>query len=338
MRNIKSYNQFLEDSRLNEEEGLKDWATGIALGASVLSPFSGKSADAPKQDVGIETEYQAPADKAEDEKTFFWGDKKKKQTLHKDVKSGSEVSKEKQAAALQKQGWTLDSVSVDTLWREVILQKPDTIVTSHDFKFDVDGDQFLTGKFQLNAETAEGIKAAVAQIRAEGGLVTDFIIESSTDKEPVEMSYGSLKGNAALAQRRADAVSEQLVGLGVDPSIIYITAKPEQGPDLYSGQISYSQRTKARQETAQYRYVTISIVYIKTSVVTLPGIKDNIPKIKKIYHLSKEVETGTVKIKRKHFKERKVHSPIKKTKRVKNGALKCEDFGNKDAWWFHLGW
>jgi outer membrane protein OmpA-like peptidoglycan-associated protein len=338
MKNIKSYNQFLEDSKLNEEEGLKDWATGIALGASVLNPFATKAVEAPaKQDVGVETEYQAPADKTEDDKTFKWGDKKKK-TLHRDVKSGSEASKERQAANLQKQGWTLDSVSVDTLWKHVVVAAPDTIVTSHDFKFDVDGDQFLTGKFQLNTETAEGIKAAVAQIKAEKGLVTDFIIESSTDREPIQMSYGSLKGNAALAQRRADAVSEQLVGLGIDPSIVYKTIKPDQGPDLYSGQISYSQRTKARSETAQYRYVTISIVYLKSDVVTIPGVTKDIPNIKKIYHLSKEVETGTVKIKRKHFKERKVHSPIKHTKRGKNSAVKCETFGNKDAWWNNLGW
>ena len=326
MKKIKSYNRFLEDSRINEEEeGVKDWVLGTALAASTMLPGKGIAADAP-----------APADseKARTEIVQDWGGKE--DTIRRTIKSGSEKSRKSQADLMVRQGWTLDSTSVDTLWTHVVKQKPDTIVTENNFKFDVDGDQFLTGKFRLKPEVVEGINDAIDEIASKDGIITDFIIESSTDTEPIAMEYGGKTGNGALAQRRADAVAEELALLGVDTSIIAIDTKSDQGPDVYSMDMTKGQRAEARIQTAAYRYVTVSIIYLTKEVRTLPGISEDIPKLKTAYYLSKTVKSHTIPNKKKfHFKNKKTHVKIKKTRR-ESRVTRCEDFGNKNAWWNNL--
>jgi hypothetical protein len=69
-KRIKSYKEFFESSKINEEESLKDWAVGTAMAASALNPFSkAMAADAPVDSSGktsIETSYQAPQEKEAD--------------------------------------------------------------------------------------------------------------------------------------------------------------------------------------------------------------------------------------------------------------------------------
>lgn len=335
-KKIKSYKEFLDGSKMNEEEDLKNWAVGTAMVASTLNPFSkALASDSPavdKSKASIEASVQNK-EKKDDDKTFHWG--KEKTKSHTSVKTGTEAARKKQADYLVGQGWTLDSTSVDTLWREVQTQAPDTIVTEHNFKFDVEGDQFLTGKFQLNQNVVDGINSAIEQVQAEGGIVMDFQIESSTDKEPIVMEYEGMSGNEALAHRRADVVEDELVKIGVDDSIISIVTKPEQGPDVYRKDMSKEERAEARKQSAASRYVTISIVYITKDVVSIPSIKEKIPKLKTIYYLSKETEKIERPHHMRHVKEKKAHAPIKNTHR-KNSRTECETFGNKNAWWFHL--
>ena len=335
-KKIKSYKEFLDGSKMNEEEDLKNWAVGTAMAASTLNPFSkALASDSPavdKSKASIEASVQNK-EKKDDDKTFHWG--KEKTKSHTSVKTGTEAARKKQADYLVGQGWTLDSTSVDTLWREVQTQAPDTIVTEHNFKFDVEGDQFLTGKFQLNQNVVDGINSAIEQVQAEGGIVMDFQIESSTDKEPIVMEYEGMSGNEALAHRRADVVEDELVKIGVDDSIISIVTKPEQGPDVYRKDMSKEERAEARKQSAASRYVTISIVYITKDVVSIPSIKEKIPKLKTIYYLSKETEKIERPHHMRHVKEKKAHAPIKNTHR-KNSRTECETFGNKNAWWFHL--
>lgn len=336
-KRIKSYKEFFEDSKLNEEESFKDWAVGTAMAASALNPFSkAMAADVPadsNKGTSIETSYEAPKEK--DSKIFNLG--KEKPKSHTSVKSGTEAARKKQADRLVSQGWTLDSTDVDTLWREVVVQKPDTLVTSHNFKFDVEGDQFLTGKFKLNQNVVDGINDAVESIQEKGGIVTDFQIESSTDKEPINMEYEGMKGNEALAHRRADAVEDELVRIGVDDSIISITTKPDQGADIYTKDMTKAERDAARVETANSRYVTIKIVYITKEVVYTPEIIEKVPKLKTIYYLSRPTEVVNPPRRRSHFKNEKSHVKIKHTRR-ENNATRCPEWdNNKDAWWFHLG-
>ncbi len=336
MKKIKSYNKFLEDSRINEEEGIKDWALGLGLAASALNPFSGKAAGAAGSgDVSlgkdaIEASYgDKDKDKDKDKDT---------RTIYRDIKSGSEKSRLKQAENLQKQGWTLDSVSVDTLWTEVIKQKPDTIVTVHDFKFNVDENQFASGSFQLNPEVVEDLNAALDSIRESGGVITDFVIMSGTDREPISMSYGGKTGNEALAQRRADALSSALISEGVDPSLIGIDISGANGgPDVYRESMTKKEREAARIQTEDFRFVTLSIAYFTSEVRAIPGIVEKIPKLKSTYHLSKEVgEPSTVKIKHKRSRpEKKRYIPVRK-KKDRSCATRCADWGPKNAWWKHL--
>lgn len=334
-KRIKSYKEFFESSKINEEESLKDWAVGTAMAASALNPFSKTmAAETPiDSNTSIETSYQAPQEKEGD--TFKFG--KDKPKSHISVKTGTEAARKKRSDLLVKQGWTLDSTTVDTLWKELIIQKPDTVIDSHRFKFDVEGDMFLTGKFTLNQNVVDGINDAVADIQAQGGVVTDFQIESSTDKEPINMEYEGMTGNEALAHRRADAVEDELIRIGVDDSIISISTKPDQGPDVYTKNMTKVERDAARVETAASRYVTINIVYITKSVVYTPEIIEKIPKIKTIYHLSKDTEVINPPRRKSHIKNKKTHTTIKHTRR-ESGATRCPSWdGNKDAWWFHLG-
>lgn len=336
-KRIKSYKEFYESSKINEEESLKDWAVGTAMAASALNPFSKAMAnEAPvdsNRDTSIETTYQASQEKEAD--TFKFG--KDKPKSHITVKTGTEAARQKRADLLVKQGWTLDSTSVDTLWREIVIQKPDTIIESHRFKFDVEGDQFLTGKFTLSQNVIDGINDAVADIQAQGGIVTDFQIESSTDKEPIKMEYEGMTGNEALAHRRADAVENELIRIGVDDSIISIVTNFNQGPDVYTKDMSKADRDAARLQTAGSRYVTINIIYITKSIFNTPEIIEKVPQLKTIFHLSKDTEVKNPPHRKSHFKNKKTHTTIKHTRR-ENGATRCPSWdGNKDAWWFHLG-
>ena len=344
-KRIKSYKEFYESSKINEEESLKDWAVGTAMAASALNPFSKAMAnEAPvdsNRDTSIETTYQASQEKEGD--TFHFGKDKKIKHNVKTIKTGTEAGRKKQADLLVKQGWTLDSTTVDTLWREIVIQKPDTIVDSHRFKFDVEGDMFLTGKFTLNQNVVDGINDAVEQIQAEDGVVTDFQIESSTDKEPINMEYEGMTGNEALAHRRADAVENELIRIGVDDSIISIVTNFDQGPDVYTKNMSKADRDAARLATAGSRYVTINIIYITKSVVYTPEIINKIPAIKTIFYLSKDTEVTnpphrkSPPRRRSHVKNKKTHVSIKHTRR-ENGATRCPNWdGDRDAWWFHLG-
>lgn len=295
MKNIKKYNEFVEGQT---NEGIKDVVAGAALAAATLFPS--------KATAGTE-----PGD-----------------TLHKVVKSKSEME-----MLTKYNHWTLDSTHVDTLYDIIKVKAPDTKVLADTLDFDVDGDLFLTGKFNLGPDVVDSILSAINDINDGGGIITDFQIESSTDTEPIEMEYNGKSGNGALAQRRADALKDKLVGIGVDPSIISIETLPEQGPDLYKDKLSKEDRSKARVQTKRYRYVRLRIVYIDTTNVPLPAEYDTLIKTKKTYYLSKPFSGGGKKPPRlkSHFKKTTIDVPIIKVKRSRS-RTQCEDFGPK-GWW-----
>ena len=296
---VKRYNEFVDDLQTNEEIKLKDVVAGAALTAATLFPSKATAGDEP-------------------------GD-----TLHKVTKSKSEME-----MLTKYNHWTLDSVHVDTLYDTIKVKAPQTKVLADTLDFDVDGDLFLTGKFNLGPDVVDSILSAINDINDGGGIITDFQIESSTDTEPIEMEYKGKTGNDALAQRRADALKDRLVEIGVDPSIISIETLPEQGPDLYKDKLTKEDRAKARVQTKQYRYVRLRIVYIDTTNVSLPAEYDTLIKTKKTYYLSKPFSGGGGKkpprLKR-HFKKTTIEVPIRRVKRSR-GRTECEDFGPK-GWW-----
>lgn len=218
----------------------------------------------------------------------------------------------------EKEGWTLDSVKSDTLHKTILVQKPDTMIHVTDLSFDIDGDQFLTGKFDLSPDVKADILAEIDSISAKGGIITNYAIESSTDKEPIKM------GNDVLAQKRADAVSKELVALGIDDSLITVKTLPEQGPDLYSKAMTAKERLDAREDTKEFRYVKVHILYYDKDIKVIPEIKKEFDKVKNTYYLSKQKvtkppHTPPFKVKKSH----KTHKLIKNKGRGKSCVDQC---------------
>ena len=299
MKNIKNYNDFVKSLETNE--GVKDWVAGAGLLASTLLPN--------KATAGVE-----PGD-----------------TLHKVTKSKSEMEK-----LVKYNHWTLDSTHVDTLYEIVKKSGKDGQFHADTLNFDIDEGLFSTGNFTLDVRVTDEILKAINEISDKNGVITDFQIESSTDSEPIDMEYGGKSGNDALAQRRADAVKEQLVKIGVDPSIISIETLPEQGPRLYDVKLSKENRSKCRVQTKEFRYVKLRIIYIITNdLPALPDEIDTIIKNKKTYYLSKPFSGGGKKPPRlkSHFKKTTISVPALEVKRD-NGRTKCARWsGDKKRWW-----
>jgi len=276
----------------------------------------------PKVPTEIHAEYQAPADKYSDEDTYVFDISKTPQdTLHKVTKSKSEMEK-----MTKYQHWSLDSVQVDTIVEIIKKQAPSTDIHVITTKFETDGNQFITAEFQISQEAKSDLQDTLTSILDKGGIITDVQIESSTDKEPIKMT------NEVLAQKRADAVKSVLIDYGIDQSIISIQTKPEQGPDVYSTTMTTQERTDARIQTSDYRYVNVSIIYVTNKIYDIPSITDTLVKYKKTYYLSKPVDDRPgIEFPTKTFKKKETTFKVKKADRS-TGTTKCETFGNK-GWW-----
>jgi hypothetical protein len=311
MKKIKNYKDFIE-TPVNEEEGWKDIALGTALAAGSLMPSNAKAGDTDvtlgkywDKDNNPKTEisYEAPAEK--DDKSIDWPWSKKTKTLHKKVKTEAEADK------LVNRGWTLDSTQVDTLWREVTIQKPDTTVHIDEIRFD-DNQYFASGKYILNEDMADSISSVIDNIMSQGGVISGIQVESSTDKQGLSSRLqAELKGlgyssdNTGLSKARCEQITDYLTGLGIDSSIITDNQIVEAG----SGTVD-----------ASARYVIVKIVYLDKEVVSTPGIVEKIPELKEIHYLSKEVEVT----KHKKTRHKKHHVRHKRTKIKKcNNINKC---------------
>jgi hypothetical protein len=311
MKKIKNYKDFIE-TPVNEEEGWKDIAIGTALAAGTILPGNVKAGETDvtlgkywDKDNNPKTEisYEAPAEK--DNKSIDWPWSKKTKTLHKKVKTEAEADK------LVNRGWTLDSTQVDTLWREVTIQKPDTTVHIDEIRFD-DNQYFASGKYTLNEDMTDSISSAIDDIISQGGIISGIQVESSTDKQGLSSRLqNELKGlgysgdNTGLSKARCEQITNYLVGLGIDSSIITDNQIVEAG----SGTID-----------ASARYVIVKIVYLDKEIVSTPGIVEKIPELKELHYLSKEVEVT----KRKKTHHKKHHVKHKRTKIKKcNNITKC---------------
>jgi hypothetical protein len=233
----------------------------------------------------------------------------------------SKMDREEYLKKLDHDGWKLTKFESDTLHDTILKQKADTLITIDTMAFGIDSDLFLTGKFDINPNVKNAILDEIGTISEKGGIITNYVIESSTDKEPIQMT------NQVLAQNRADAVKDLLVGIGVDDSLVHVTTKPEQGPDVYSKNMTTDERNNARLQTQEYRYVLVNIMYYKEGdIKPIPEIKEVITKIKSVYEFEKESI-----VKPPHLKD---FPKAKTTKTMKNGGgksniTKCETFDNR---------
>jgi outer membrane protein OmpA-like peptidoglycan-associated protein len=283
-KKIKSYKEFLDDSKLNEEEGLKDWAVGTAMAASTLNPFSKTLAsDSPvvdKSKSSIEKSTQS-TEKEDDGKTFHWGKENDKDTLTMNTRSKNVM--------LQKtkyEHWTLDSTTVDTKWDTIVKSAGGTRILVLDAKLS-DDQYFKSGSFTLDQSIKSKIDSLLNEVKANKYQITDIGIESSTDGQAVgptvkkNLESNGYKGdNSGLAEARAETISNYLDVSGVDDSLISINSLPEQnlgGADK-----------NGREQAA--RYVTVRIAVLSFKKEDLPVITEIVPSIKKTYYLSKVVD------------------------------------------------
>jgi outer membrane protein OmpA-like peptidoglycan-associated protein len=306
MKNIKNYKEFIDNS-VNEEEGWKDIALGTALAAGSLMPGQLKADTGYTNDKqATEISYEAPDKK--DDKSIDWPWSKKTKTIHTKVTNQEGVDR------LVNRGWTLDSTQVDTLWKEVTIQKPDTTVHIDEIRFD-DNQYFASGKYNLNEDMADSISSTIDDILAQGGIISGIKVESSTDKQGLSLRLqNELKGigysgdNTGLSKARCEQITDYLVGLGVDSSLVTSNQVVEGG----TGTVD-----------ASARYVIVKIVYLDKEIVSTPGIVEKVPQLKEVHYLSKEVEIT----KRKKTHHRKHHVKHKKTKVKKcSNITKCFEF------------
>ena len=117
-------------------------------------------------------------------------------------------------------------------------------------------------------------------------------------------------GNEKLAQLRANAIADYLNSVGFDTSMIRIITKPEQGPNIYSKKMSNIERESARQQTEEFRYVTLDIDFeIIPSAGTEKTVSQVLNKVEFELMRVKPEYKGKVRIKR--------YSGTKKSKKSK---------------------
>lgn len=302
MKNIKSYKDF---SKINEEEGWKEkvLAASIAAG-SLITPAKATSAKIDYDKPGTEISYQVPS--SDNSLTSIWPGRKKK-IKHRETSSREESER------LQRQNWTLDSVSVDTIWTALDDVKPsiDTIVA--EIKFD-NRQYFESGKYDLNQEMIDSLDYTIEEIIKDNGVIMGIMVESSTDKQGLSIrlqqelkSKGYEPNNKGLSKARSESIVSYLQSIGVDSSII----KSNQISEAGQGTIDQSAR-----------YVTIKIVYVKQEAIETPSVISNFtPEIKEKYYLSKEYEIKKTKKKITRHKKPK----IKKFKKPRN-VTDCFEF------------
>jgi outer membrane protein OmpA-like peptidoglycan-associated protein len=181
--------------------------------------------------------------------------------------------------SLIRNGWSLDSTQVDTLFTKIKAERPETQIQVTRLKLDKDH-YFESGKFELTESVKDSIRSSMEQI---DGALTNIMITSSTDKQGLSVNLknqlkdlGFSPDNKGLSEARSSSISEYLTSLGVSDTLVESQEKFEQG----EGTINQSAR-----------YVSVDIYFIKIAPPTEPTDKIA-PTIKKMYHLSKEPYKG----------------------------------------------
>jgi outer membrane protein OmpA-like peptidoglycan-associated protein len=220
----------------------------------------------------------------------------------------------KSAKSKVKQGYAVTDVSVtkDTVWTP-----SDKIEVDSTLEMVFHDNVFKTGSFDLEDTVAQEIAGTIESILSMGGSITSINIESSTDMEPIRM------GNEKLAKLRANGVKKFITDMGVNATI-HTNELSNQGPNVFTKGMSSEEKDSARVETAQYRYVKVTI----NSVVKPEPQKEELA-----YKILDKIDVTMVKSyitgKAKSFKTRsgktpKPHKKIKKKKCKVNGeSFKC---------------
>jgi len=198
------------------------------------------------EDGGLENamdKIQANADQIET--NFEYAAKKKGLTTSVQIYNTKSTKK---AGEKIKQGYAVEDIEVtqDTVWTS-----SQEIELGNTLEVVFDANVFKTGTYDLEDSVTNELKNTIESILMMGGTINSIRIESSTDTEPIKI------GNEKLAQLRANSVEGFISGMVKVP--IKIKTLPEQGPDVFSTNMTSQERDSVRKETAKYRYVKVII-------------------------------------------------------------------------------
>ena len=179
-----------------------------------------------------------------------------------------------------KQGWTLDSTQIDTLYQETQANKPETTISVVRMKFDKN-QYFESGKFTLSQEVQDSIRNTMNDISNQQGIITDIVVTSSTDKQGLTHNLQNLlkqmkltPDNQGLSKARNQSITNFLKSeFNVNDTIITSQENFEQG----SGEIDQSAR-----------FVSLDIYYLTPVVNTPPAEAPPNKTTKTTYFLSKD--------------------------------------------------
>lgn len=183
------------------------------------------------------------------------GDKKTKFKEAKvNIKDTTQISK------LIKQGFSPEQflVTKDTIIKDSVVTK--NFEFSPEYNTDI---IFKTGTSDLTDEFKNNIKQTIEKLlnRKDGKVeIYEIQIKTSTDKEPISI------GNKKLSENRANSVKDYLSSIistdikttddNGNSLILY-----DQGPDIYSSEMTNDERKLAREKTKEFRYAEITIKY-----------------------------------------------------------------------------
>lgn len=185
-----------------------------------------------------------------------------------------------------KQGYTLTNGSSDVIDTN-LLNVGDVVYVDTTTVLQYDA-MFTTGGYNMSSESKSDILKTLQIILENKGTIKSVIIESSTDKEPIKM------GNDMLAKLRSNIIYDLLIQSYVEAPIKIINL-PNQGPDVYTKQMSQIERNEAREQTSKFRYNKIIInATFERGITTNTEIDDVINNIQ--FELVKPKETKKGKI------------------------------------------
>ena len=313
------------------EEGVKDWVMAGLMTLATIAGVKGQTVDNITPDhIKAAEMVQTRLDQGDKDIVKYFKDadiewnranlEKLKSVDEGDFEEFSTKSASTTKAKI-KQGYTLTDIKItkDTVWKTPAVVGVDVYDT---LDFGLSSDQmFKTGSFELTSESMNNLNDILSEINnLQNARIISVTIESSTDKEPIKM------GNDVLAEKRANSIKSVLNTLGVE-SEITINTLPEQGPDVYHTDMSDQEREEARQQTSEFRYVTVTFVVVMEMDVPVPSDENVVDYVKEkvnfeLVRIKTEYKTkgGDYKFKSKSPKVKKLK--CKKVK-VKGKSLPC---------------
>jgi hypothetical protein len=204
-----------------------------------------------------------------------------------------------------REGWKLDFIEVDTIYQEVKLAKPDTLVNSSYITLD---DSYMSGTIKPSNEQIKKIDDLLNTIEEQNGVIVSVEIISSTDRqglgnklksELIKQGYeGSNKG---LSTARNNGICDLLKN-DINDSLFVKTIKHDIGE---------------QEVDKDSRYVVVNINYLIISEVEKTTVSAFTTKKKFI--LSKEFDNKGIK----HHKSIKTFKTKIQNIKVTGKPIKC---------------